>query len=115
MVRLKGLSQIEVDEITRQIADAFFDYQYNEVDEGLIKYISDRESMHNYIGAIVKAAYNSGLMYATSPKREGYLFLTGDGVGTIRFMDGMKMIVAEKKALGSFHMYDLIRGPHKRV
>ena len=62
MVRLKGLSQIEVEEITRQIADAFFDYQYNEVDEGLIKYIPNRESMHTYIGAIVKAAYNSGLM-----------------------------------------------------
>ena len=102
MVRLKGLSQIEVEEIKRQIADAYFDYQYNEVDEGLIKYIPNRESMHTYIGAIVKAAYNSGLMYATSSKREGYLFLAGDGVGTVRFMDGMKMIAAEKKALGSF-------------
>lgn len=50
----------------------------------------------------VRAAYKSGLLYTTSPQREGYLILYGEGVGTIGFADGMKMIFAEKKALGGF-------------
>lgn len=43
-------------EIARQIADAFYDYKYNEDDIGLIKYISSREDMFTYMNAIVQAA-----------------------------------------------------------
>ena len=102
MQKLKNLSDSEVETISKQIADAFYDYKYNDEDRGLIKYIPDREAMYIYIGAIVKAAYRSGLLYVTSPEREGYLILSGEGVGTIGFADGMKMIFAEKKALGGF-------------
>ena len=55
--------------------------------------------MYVYIGAIVRAAHKSGLLYTTSEKREGYLILSDEGVGTIGFADGMKMIFAEKKDL----------------
>lgn len=58
--------------------------------------------MYIYIGAIVRAAYKSGLLYTTSDRREGYLILSGEGVGTIGFADGMRMIFAEKKALGGW-------------
>ena len=102
MVKLKNLSDREVEVISKQIADAFYDYRYNDEDQGLIKYIPDREAMYIYIGGIVQAAYKSGLIYTTSPKREGYLILSGEGVGAIGFADGMKMIFAEKKALGGF-------------
>ena len=44
----------------------------------------------------------SGLLYTTSQRQEGYLILSGEGIGTIGFIDGMKMIFAEKKALGGF-------------
>ena len=54
------------------------------------------------MNAITQAAYNSGLLYTTSDKREGYLMLSGDGAGSVRFFDGIKMIIAEKKALGGF-------------
>ncbi len=43
MIKLKGLSESEVEVISKQIADAFYDYNYNEDDEGLIKFISSRE------------------------------------------------------------------------
>lgn len=102
MQRLNGLSDDEVRVISQQIADAFYDYEYNARDSGLIKYIKSREDMYIYIGAIVRAAYKSGLLYTTSQKQEGYLILSGEGVGTIGFVDGMKMIFAEKKALGGF-------------
>ena len=103
MIKLKGLTREQVREISRQVAEAFYDYGYSEADIGLIKYIPSREAMFIYIDAIVQAAYRGGVLYATSERREGVLMLSGEGAGgRIGFVDGMKMIAAEKKALGGF-------------
>ena len=102
MKKLTGLNKEEVTAISRQIADAFYDYKYNDEDSGLVKYIKSREDMFVYMNAITQAAYNSGLLYTTSDKHEGYLMLSGEGAGSVRFFDGIKMIMAEKKALGGF-------------
>ena len=102
MEKLTGLNKTDLTEISKQIADAFYDYKYNEDDLGLVKYIKSRDDMFIYMNAITQAAYNSGLLYATSDKREGYLMLSGEGAGSVRFFDGIKMIIAEKKALGGF-------------
>ncbi len=102
MKKLIGLSKEEVGDISKQIADAFYDYKYNEEDLGLVKYIKSRDDMFTYMNAITQAAYNSGLLYTTSDDHEGYLMLSGDGAGSVRFFDGIKMIMAEKKALGGF-------------
>ncbi len=103
MIKRTGLSDEQVTEISRQIADAFFDYEYGKDDIGLIKFISTREDMFTYMNAIVWAAYKSGVLYTTSKRQEGYLMLSGEGAGgSIGFMDGLKMILAEKKALGGF-------------
>ena len=100
MIKLSGLTREQVYEISCRIADAFYDYPYSEDDLGLIKYIRSREDMHTYIDAIVQASYKSGLLYTTSEKQEGFLIMSGDGVGSIGFADGMKMILAEKRVLG---------------
>ena len=102
MKKLIGLSKEEVRDISKQIADAFYDYKYNEEDLGLVKYIKSKDDMFTYMNAITQAAYNSGLLYTTSDDHEGYLMLSGDGAGRVRFFDGIKMIMAEKKALGGF-------------
>ena len=102
MIKLTGLNKEEVAAISKQIADAFYDYKYNEEDLGLVKYIKSRDDMFTYMNAITQAAYNSGLLYTTSDDHEGYLMLSGDGAGSVRFFDGIKMIMAEKKALGGF-------------
>ena len=103
MKKLQGLSAEQLREISRQIAEAFYDYTYNEADIGLIKFISAREDMFTYIHGIVQAAYRSGVLYTTSDRQEGYLMLSGEGAGgAIGFSDGMRMIAAEKKALGGF-------------
>lgn len=73
MQKPNELSKNEIEAISHRIADAFYDYKYN-----------------------------SGLLYTTSPNREGYLILAGNGLGRIRFIDGIKMIIAEKKALGGW-------------
>jgi len=102
MQKLNELSKNEIEVISHRIADTFYGYKYNSDDEGLLKHISNRENMFIYIHAIVQAAYNSGLLYTTSSNREGYLILAGNGLGRIRFIDGIKMIIAEKKALGGW-------------
>ena len=66
MIKLSGLTNEHVHEISHRIADAFYDYQYHEDDLGLIKYIKSRHDMHTYIDAIVQASYNSCLLYTTS-------------------------------------------------
>ncbi|MBQ8913582.1 MAG: N-acetyltransferase, partial [Lachnospiraceae bacterium] len=66
MKKLKGLSEQQIEEISHQVSDAFYDYKYNDEDGGLIKYIHSRENMFIYMNAIVKAAYKSGLLYTTS-------------------------------------------------
>jgi hypothetical protein len=78
MKKLIGLSNEEVKEISKQIADAFYDYKYNAEDLGLVKYIKSREDMFVYMNAITQAAYNSGLLYTTSDRHEGYLMLSGE-------------------------------------
>lgn len=100
MNKLDNLNDNELIEISYQIANAFYDYKYNKKDQGLVKYISNRENMFIYINAIVRAAYKSGILYTTSEKHEGYLMLSGEGCGNIKFLEGIKMIIAEKKALG---------------
>ena len=79
MIKLVGLSDEQVKEISRRIADAFFDYEYNKEDIGLIKYITTRDDMFTYMNAIVRAAYKSGVLYTTSDRQEGYLMLSGEG------------------------------------
>lgn len=102
MIQLKNLNDNDINVISRHIADAFWEYEYSNGDLGLKKFIVTHNDMFTYINAIVKAAYNSRLLYATSDKHEGYLFMAGESVGSIGFIDGMKMISAEKKALGGW-------------
>ncbi len=77
MIKLVGLSDEQVTEISRRIADAFFDYEYYKEDVGLIKFISTRDDMFTYMNAIVRAAYKSGVLYTTSDQQEGYLMSSG--------------------------------------
>ena len=50
-----------------------------------------------------REAYKAGVLYTTSERNEGYLMLSGEGAGgSIGFVEGLKMIAAEKKALGGF-------------
>ena len=58
--------------------------------------------MFTYMNAIVRAAYKSGLLYTTSDRHEGFLVLSGEGTNSVGFVDGIRMILAEKQALGGF-------------
>ena len=45
VIKLTGLNKEEVVNISKQIADAFYNYKYNEDDLGLVKYIKSKEDM----------------------------------------------------------------------
>ncbi len=102
MIKITDLTIEELNTVSRQIADSFYDYKYKNDDQGLLKYIKGRQNMFIYIKAIITAAYKSGLLYTTSENHEGFLFIAGHGIGSIEFFDGIKMILAEKKALGGW-------------
>lgn len=61
MIRLQELTETELKEISRQITDAYFDYEYNPEDRGLLVFLTDREKMFTYMDGIVQAGYRSGL------------------------------------------------------
>lgn len=107
MIRLQGLTEAELKAISRQITDAYFDYEYNPEDRGLFIFLTDREKMFTYMDGIVQAGYRSGILYATSENREGFLMYTGRKGPSVRFSEGIRMIFAMKKALGGWR--NLIR------
>lgn len=88
-VRVENLSKDEIDRISREIGDAFFDHKYGKTadgvtERGLCRYITDRQAMHRYIKAIFTAGLKSGLVYSTSERGEGYILITstkGDTAG----------------------------------
>lgn len=110
MVCLDKLNKAEIDSISKCIADAFYDYEYNLEDEGLISFLDTREKMYIYIRAIVEAASKSGILYTTSDRQEGYLIYNYSKEQSFKFVEGIKMILAEKKALGGFmNMMEFIK------
>ena len=96
------MSEKEIGTISQKVTDSFYDYAYCEDDAGLKSFFKSRDDMYTYISAIVKASYKSGLLYATSENHEGFMVLSGEGAGSIGFIDGIKMILAEKKAVGGW-------------
>lgn len=102
MIKLNGLLDDELELISRQVADAFYDYPYPAESRGLRAFLPERDQMLTYINGIIRAGYRGGLLYATSEKREGYLMMTSSKGDTIRFPDGIRMILAMKTALGGW-------------
>ena len=102
MIKIKNISEAQIDEISCQIAGAFYDYNYAPNEKGLRMYIKSRKDMFVYMNAIVRAAYKTGVLFSTSENHEGYIMLSGKDIPRIGLLDGLKMIAAEKKALGGF-------------
>lgn len=76
-VQVKNLSEQQIDEISREIGDAFYDHDYGGKERGIAKLIADREMMHRYMRAIFKAGVKSGTIYTTSERQEGYIMFSG--------------------------------------
>lgn len=80
-IKVKNLSEERIKTIGYEIGDSYFDHQYGigpegKKEYGLAKLIPTREVMREYMVAIVRAGYESGCLYSTSEKGEGYIIVT---------------------------------------
>lgn len=102
-VKVKNLSEEQLDEIGRAIGDSFFEHDYGDRETGLVKYITDRETMFRYMRAIFVAGVKCGTVYTTSERGEGYIMLAGSKCEKMKLGPAIVMLRDMIKALGGFH------------
>lgn len=95
-VKVTDLSEKEIERICREIGDSFYDYHYGvrkdgTSEYGLKKLINDREMMYRHMKACFVAGYESGCLYSTSERGEGYIIVTYKG-HDITLKSGVKLI-----------------------
>lgn len=103
-IKVTNLSEQEIERICREIGDSFFDHNYGVKKDGtpeygLKKLICTREMMRNHMKACFVAAYESGCLYSTSERGEGYIIVTYKG-NDITLKSGIKLFRTMIKNLG---------------
>ena len=103
-IKVTDLSEEEIERICREIGDSFYDHKCGVKKDGTTEYgmrnlINSREKMYRHMKACFVAGYESGCLYSTSERGEGYIIVTYKG-HDISFKSGIKMIRAIVKNLG---------------
>lgn len=103
-IKVTNLSEDELERICREIGDSFFDHDYGVKKDGtpeygLKKLINSREMMYRHMRACFVAGYESGCLYSTSERGEGYIIVTYKG-HDITIKNGLKLLLAIVKNLG---------------
>ena len=103
-IKVTDLSEEEIERICREIGDSFYDHKCGVKKDGTTEYgmrnlINSREKMYRHMKACFVAGYESGCLYSTSERGEGYIIVTYKG-HDISFKSGVKMIRAIVKNLG---------------
>ncbi len=97
----KNLPKEQINEIAKDIADAFYDYEYSEGEKGMKGFITSRESMYIFMRAVFEAAVRSGCAWKCK-NGEGYLIMTDSEGNRITLINVIKEMLAETEALGGF-------------
>ena len=100
MIQVKNLSEEQVAEIGRALGNSFYDHDYGESEQGMAKYINDREQMIKYMTVFVRAGAKSGTLYATSERQEGYVLLMGSKCEKMKTGAAIGMLFGLIDALG---------------
>lgn len=103
-IKVTNLSENEIEQICREIGDSFYDHAYGRkkggtTEYGLRKLLDSREKMYQHMKACFLAGYESGCLYSTSSRGEGYILVTCKGQD-LSFKSGIRMIRAIVKNLG---------------
>lgn len=103
-VKVTNLSEEELDRICREIGDSFFDHEYGVRKDGMNEYglkrlVNTREMMYKYMKACFVAGYETGCLYSTSERGEGYIIVTYKEHG-LTLKSGMKLIRGIVRSLG---------------
>lgn len=103
-IKVTNLSENEIEQICREIGDSFYDHAYGRKKDGTTEYglrklLDGREKMYQHMKACFLAGYESGCLYSTSSRGEGYILVTCKGQD-LSFKSGIRMIRAIVKNLG---------------
>ena len=103
-IKVTNLSENEIEQICREIGDSFYDHAYGRKKDGTTEYglrklLDSREKMYQHMKACFLAGYESGCLYSTSSRGEGYILVTCKGQD-LSFKSGIRMIRAIVKNLG---------------
>lgn len=103
-IKVTNLSENEIEQICREIGDSFYDHAYGRKKDGTTEYglrklLDSREKMYQHMKACFLAEYESGCLYSTSSRGEGYILVTCKGQD-LSFKSGIRMIRAIVKNLG---------------
>lgn len=103
-IKVTNLSENEIEQICREIGDSFYDHAYGRKKDGTTEYglrklLDSREKMYQHMKACFLAGYESGCLYSTSSRGEGYILVTCKGQD-LSFKSGIRMIRVIVKNLG---------------
>ena len=103
-IKVTNLSENEIEQICRAIGDSFYDHAYGRKKDGTTEYglrklLDSREKMYQHMKACFLAGYESGCLYSTSSRGEGYILVTCKGQD-LSFKSGVRMIRAIVKNMG---------------
>ena len=103
-IKVTNLSENEIEQICREMGDSFYDHAYGRKKDGTTEYglrklLDSREKMYQHMKACFLAGYESGCLYSTSRRGEGYILVTCKGQD-LSFKSGVRMIRAIVKNLG---------------
>lgn len=103
-IKVTNLSENEIEQICREIGDSFYDHAYGRKKDGTTEYglrklLDSREKMYQHMKACFLAGYESGCLYSTSSRGEGYILVTCKGQD-LSFQSGIRMIREIVKNLG---------------
>lgn len=103
-IKVTNLSENEIEQICGEIGDSFYDHAYGRKKDGTTEYglrklLDSREKMYQHMKACFLAGYESGCLYSTSRRGEGYILVTCKGQD-LSFQSGIRMIRAIVKNLG---------------
>lgn len=79
-MKVENLTKEELSSIGKAIGDSFYEHKYGKTaggiqEKGLSELVGSREKIRKYMTACLMAGYESGTLYTTSEKHEGYIIV----------------------------------------
>ena len=105
IVQIRSMKPAELNDVSAQIGESFWHYQYDEGEGGLKALIPSRRAMDDYMKALVVAGMESGIFYGLE-NGAGYIMISGAGKHP-GLRSVLKMTNSIQRSLGGWKkMYD---------
>ncbi|MCM1508064.1 MAG: GNAT family N-acetyltransferase [Ruminococcus flavefaciens] len=103
-MKVENLTKEELNQIGKTIGDSFYEHKYGKTtnsikEKGLSRLVGSREKMREYMTACLMAGYESGTLYTTSKKHEGYIIVFSPE-NKMKLGAGLRMICRIIRSMG---------------